>query len=564
MRFVLLIMLCCASSIFAQLSPGDLSQFHAKLEGLNNCTQCHEEGDEVTAAKCLKCHSAIGQRIDADRGFHASAEVKAQRCAKCHGEHFGREFELVYWKDGKEKLDHSRTGWPLAGAHAKQQCAACHGKLDAFGSSAAFDSTTNRQRTYLGLSRDCASCHADEHGEQLANDCATCHTEESWTPAAKFVHDKSAYPLTGKHASVECVKCHRSELAPFTSTTGQLVDKLRPTERTLYKPLDFSSCKSCHKDVHEGKFGPNCSACHTTESLAVAQMAKDFDHTKTDFPLTGKHTAVQCAKCHTSGRMTEPVAHAKCSDCHKDQHRGQFAARADAGACESCHTVESFIPARYGMTEHGQSKFPLSGSHLAVPCIACHAPKLKDARGEYAQFTFADQSCKGCHADVHRGQLDKYMQQGSCEFCHNVESWHKVAFDHKTTGFPLVGKHDQTECMSCHVRENLGAEGAPLRMAPLARECELCHKDPHRGQFVTDTAAEVKIRCSRCHTPDAWKQLLFDHSRDARWALDGAHQKVACNSCHKPQTDADGQFVTYRPLAFACSDCHGGTAPSKP
>lgn len=571
MRFVWFALLMFTGLSWAQLSPGDLSRYHAKLEGLNNCTQCHELGEEVTAAKCLTCHTAIQDRIASGKGYHSSPEVKAERCAKCHGEHFGREFELVYWKEGKEKFDHAKTGWPLIGAHANQKCAACHGNVKVYGNPELLGKlapNTNLERTYLGLLTDCASCHADEHGDQLANNCEQCHNSEKWSPAPSFSHDKSKFPLTGKHANVECAKCHKSEPDPLATSTAKLVDKQRPTERTKFTGLDYASCKSCHKDAHEGKFGPNCSGCHTTENFAVAQMAKDFDHNKTGFALTGMHVGRDCIKCHTSGKMTDPVAHAACKDCHKDEHRGQFAARADGGACESCHDVNGFVPAHYGIAEHAQSKFPLAGGHLATPCIACHTQSLNDRAGDYAKFSFSDRACKSCHTDIHRGQLDKYMQTSSCDFCHNVDSWRKITFDHAKTGFPLVGKHDQNECMSCHIREHRGTPEEQIKMAPLARECELCHKDPHRAQFLLaerDPAApDVKIKCSRCHTPDAWKTLIFDHSRDARWALDGAHQKVACNSCHKPQTDADGQYALYRPLPFACNDCHGGTLPQKP
>lgn len=66
----------------------------------------------------------------------------------------------------------------------------------------------------------------------------------------------------------------------------------------------------------------------------------------------------------------------------------------------------------------------------------------------------------------------------------------------------------------------------------------------------------MKIRCSRCHTPDAWKQLLFDHSATHAGRSTALIRKLPATPAHKPQTDADGQFVTYRPLAFACSDCH--------
>lgn len=563
MRIFWLVLLTLTSHLYAQISPGKLSRFHAALEGLNNCTQCHELGKEVTDTKCLACHTAIEERRKAGKGYHASADVKSQRCAKCHGEHYGREFELIFWKDGREKFDHSLTGYPLVGAHARQKCQACHTSSYHSEASLALDSTTNRAQTFLGLTPACISCHADEHGDQLTNDCASCHNSEKWSPAPQFSHDKSKYRLTGKHAETACVKCHKAELVE-SAQANRIPDPVHPAERTKYQGLEFSSCKSCHNDVHQGKFGINCSGCHTTESFAVARMAADFDHNKTGFPLTGKHIGVDCAKCHTSGKLTDPVAHAACKDCHKDEHRGQFADRTDKGACETCHTVDGFVPARYGIAEHAESIFPLAGGHLATPCIACHTATLSDKAGTYAKFAFADRTCEGCHTDVHRGQLDKYMQNGSCEFCHSVESWRTITFDHASTGFPLVGKHDQTACMGCHVRERTETDEQLIRMSPLARECELCHADPHRAQFVIEPLSEIKINCKRCHTSEAWNVLAFDHNRDARWALDGAHQKVACNSCHKSQSDSEGNFVVYRPLASACTDCHGGATPSKP
>ena len=43
----------------AQFSPGELSRSHQKLEGAQNCTQCHEIGKEISGQKCLGCHEEI-------------------------------------------------------------------------------------------------------------------------------------------------------------------------------------------------------------------------------------------------------------------------------------------------------------------------------------------------------------------------------------------------------------------------------------------------------------------------------------------------------------------------
>ena len=82
---------------FAQLSPGDLSQAHSHLEGLSNCTKCHEIGKKVVATKCLSCHSILKERIDNKKGLHAN--VGYEDCFDCHSEHHGRKYQLIYWQD---------------------------------------------------------------------------------------------------------------------------------------------------------------------------------------------------------------------------------------------------------------------------------------------------------------------------------------------------------------------------------------------------------------------------------------------------------------------------------
>jgi len=64
----------------AQISPGELSKGHANLEGVSNCTKCHDVGNKVTREKCLDCHKEISLLINAKEGFHASAEVSGKDC----------------------------------------------------------------------------------------------------------------------------------------------------------------------------------------------------------------------------------------------------------------------------------------------------------------------------------------------------------------------------------------------------------------------------------------------------------------------------------------------------
>ena len=95
-RFVglLVALLSTPGFVTAQIiSPGALSEVHAELEGLRQCTTCHTLGTRgVDAAKCLACHTALDTRIAADEGFHATVEPNA--CASCHQDHLGRDFDV--------------------------------------------------------------------------------------------------------------------------------------------------------------------------------------------------------------------------------------------------------------------------------------------------------------------------------------------------------------------------------------------------------------------------------------------------------------------------------------
>lgn len=48
----------------------------------------------------------------------------------------------------------------------------------------------------------------DVHQGSLGAKCADCHTENDWKEA-KFDHEKTRFPLTGKHVDTKCVDCHK-------------------------------------------------------------------------------------------------------------------------------------------------------------------------------------------------------------------------------------------------------------------------------------------------------------------------------------------------------------------
>lgn len=532
-------------SLFAQLSPGKLHQVHKDLEGVENCTKCHVSGKKLTPGRCLDCHKLLKARIDKGEGLHANKDFK--ECQKCHIEHQGRKSQLIYWKEGRDNFNHEKTGFKLEGAHAKLKCEKCHNENNIVNKEKLKKQKKDLNHTFLGLDQRCLSCHIDEHRGQLAENCTNCHNLEAWKPAPRFDHAKTKFILTGKHQKVECQKCHVVK-----------TDKVIGEDKSYlnFKIQKFNRCLDCHKDQHQGRFGKKCEKCHTTRGWKDYNQ-RQFNHDLTPFPLKGRHKTVECAKCHKNPANWRIARYQQCIDCHENYHIGQFKDAQKARKCETCHTVEGFSPAKFTMEDHEKTDYPLKGAHKAVPCILCHK-KVKRKNNTFTQqFKFSSTRCAACHKDPHGGQVDRYKKMKSqqkkmdgCEHCHSVEGWNLITFAHSLTKFNLEGRHQEVACQACHKPD----KRTVVRFSGIAQQCENCHEDKHHGQFKADNG---QTDCNRCHSPSGWKAEKFNHDRDARFKLTGAHQKVACKSCHPVEGQGKQKFVRYKPLAFSCQACHG-------
>lgn len=541
--------------LLAQLSPGKLARAHADLEGLENCTKCHSAGRQISPDNCLDCHILLKERIAAGEGLHAAADF--QNCIDCHSDHHGRDFQLVYWKDGQENFDHEKTGYSLEGAHRKLECRQCHQPENIADTAPLLAQQKDLERTFLGLKQACLSCHFDEHRGQLGIDCAQCHNSEKWQPAPGFDHDNTSFRLTGKHRKLDCAKCHQT-----------ITDRKSPEDQSYvkYKDIAFAGCYSCHEDVHAGRFGNDCQSCHNTNGWPQLKNMAGFDHAQTRYPLEGKHLDLSCESCHKPGIPRRGLAFAECMDCHNDYHEGQFAQRTSGGACEECHTVDSFSPSHFTIADHDQTEFPLTGGHLAIPCIACHQQNVTARRNNRSMlkihnFIFAALSCQTCHQDPHFGETEKFVQAGGCKHCHQVESWRQVSFDHSQTDFALRNKHAEIACLDCHTPTDLDTRPKHILFAMNSKDCESCHNDPHNGQFrlpfAGENASQLTTDCARCHDDHSWEPRGFDHNRDARFKLDVAHENVACEQCHPTIIEAEKAVLVFKPLEMQCQSCHG-------
>lgn len=403
-----------------KLTDYPLSGGHARVP----CEECHKDGKKFRDAPgaCVACHEAD----DVHKG------ELGRECASCHA--------VADWKT--VRFDHSKTKFPLLGAHRATQCAACH--VD---------------RKFKGIETACIACHRadDQHKGAFGNDCGACHVADSWT-ARPFDHAaRTGFALLGGHRTILCAACHT---------------------KTLTEPKLARDCYSCHRkdDSHKGRNGVKCASCHSEESWKGVR----FDHTKTRFPLRGAHKAVECAACHVEP-VTKSLPGLNCIDCHRadDPHKGT-----QGDACATCHSETSWKEkVRF---DHDLSAFPLLGKHKAVACSACHLTQ---------EFKSAPVDCVSCHRedDAHSGTLG-----GACERCHNPSGWSYWSFDHDVeTDFPLTGAHVGLNCAACHrieTEKNVRRSSA----------CISCHRadDKHRGQYgaacdrchTTDSFDKIRIR----------------------------------------------------------------------
>ena len=268
----------------------------------------------------------------------------------------------------------------------------------------------------------CRSCHADDHGDQLAGRrdggaCSSCHTVNGWRPVTftAAMHDSLRVTLAGKHATIECRACHgpnRRGLPALPATgLGKAGVWLRPTQ---------IECASCHVDPHAGRFArggdrpkESCQTCHDLDSFRPSTVTVET-HRTFAYPLDGAHRAIPCAACHEDAKAAPlastllgaaprsvpalrfTTAGTDCASCHKSPHGDQFAGRRDGGKCEACHGDGTFAPAERFDHDH-DAGFALRGAHAKVACAACHKTEPGPQGRPMVRYRPLSAKCESCH-----------------------------------------------------------------------------------------------------------------------------------------------------------------------
>jgi hypothetical protein len=305
---------------------------------------------------------------------HAATGIP-QQCEVCHS--------TSGWQPAT--FDHSKTGFPLTGAHVSVQCAQCH---------------TNGNYN-LGATA-CVGCHMKDYqgttnpnhvSAGLPQQCEMCHSTSNWT-SASFDHSTTGWPLTGAHTSVQCSQCHINANYKLTNT----------------------ACVACHLADFQNTNNPShisvgfpqqCDVCHNT----TAWMPATFNHNNTSFPLTGAHTSVPCANCHVNNNYT--TVPTDCYSCHKADYSGANSPNhVSAGfptTCAVCHSTTNWLGATFNHTWFNTNHGNANGV-----CATCHTNS-----NDYSVF-----QCTGCHGggnpnNFHHPNVGGYVYNSvNCYQCH--------------------------------------------------------------------------------------------------------------------------------------------------
>jgi predicted CxxxxCH...CXXCH cytochrome family protein len=498
-------------------------------ENVTSCFTCHEEDNGFAVhslpyadpdqhgavarndqAGCLACHGTAPNRFDggilADETLYASGTANCSSVA-CHpaaGAH------PTNWQ-GSNDTDtdgYAASHRVVTQAAIDTGCALCH-QVTVDGPAPLADAPSCFNATFTNSDGSTTGCHpngpgegahdipyaaADLHGADAKADLATCQACHGTPGSTDF---------DGGTSSVSCATadCHPAAGAHPTNWQGQNDTTTDYVSTHRNAGRQSITCSICH-DYTQGRTAPHSSApsCYSA------------DYTNSDGSTTG---------CHSDGPgtthelpFTDPADHGP-------------EAKADLGACVSCHAT----PSDAGPGDN--PRFNLAVGDLPQGCetSGCHDPFTAHPVPLWA----------GAEATSH---VSAGNQAEACALCHGVSL---------NGGSGAVGP----ACTSCHEL------GSPLVLG----DCASCHAAPpddaassvvarpnRDGAHSTHQGyAELADNCTVCHTnAGANSDSHFDTSAPATVQMVSTY-------------NAMGSTAGFNSGSSTCSNvrCHGGrTTPN--
>jgi len=241
---------CHANNVFKG-TPQDCHACHAKDDHHTgqfgtDCGKCHVPDDwkQATFDHNLSPFKLVGAHATVDcAACHVNNVFQGtpQDCHSCHSKddhhngQFGTDCGACHTPDAwlPATFDHSKSAFPLTGAHLTLQCTQCH-----------------VNNVFTGTPTTCVSCHAQPayHLGLFGTGCATCHTTGGWSPA--LFKGPHAFPI--RHGGARtCRNCHPANLMTWTCYSchnqAEMIAKHRGEGIT-----NISNCIGCHPSGQGG------------------------------------------------------------------------------------------------------------------------------------------------------------------------------------------------------------------------------------------------------------------------------------------------------------------------
>jgi hypothetical protein len=490
-----------------------------------------------------------------------------------------------------QSFDHSRTNFPLEGAHKDVTCETCHAG-----------------GVFKGVPTACASCHNGDMAKGKSGDhpktssiCSDCHNNSTW---AKVHVDHSKIKK-------DCFSCHDGKVASGKNKTHvksatacencHIVSTWRVTKFDHAQTNE--PCEACHDRIHAtGKpfvhirSSKDCASCHKTEDWKIGT----FDHTGVvdgcftchdGVSATGKTsthvpTSNTCETCHNTITWTRVtfdhtdsvVAKQACLDCHDGRLATGRAVThfKTQGDCGACHVTTTWAPATFDHT-----------LALDLPnCFSCHNGQRPPADGKNQGHIVSSNVCTDCHSDTnfttwkgakfihtnviagcftcHNGQSATGKSNAhlattnSCESCHNTATfvnWNTSKFDHsQSTGATCVSCHNGNQTISTGpiVGKLQGPSGTHFSTTDT---CDACH---NTAKFIPSTVfdhTEMSVTtCFSCHNGTTGTSKKNPLTTKISGHINSGND---CESCHT-------SFTTWQTAIFdhsvigtdRCDSCH--------
>ncbi len=291
---------------------------------------------------------------------------------------------------------------------------------------------------------DCASCHGDDPGGELAKPgkhghqpCLSsgCHAEDFLSVGTR-TQKKSPDRYT--EAAQFCLGCHENR----SSEVGQLLAPT-PYSHALANNLYRNNASPGHyveMDHLEHAKRTECRTCHIVDDQSFALVPGGPGHD-------------ECASCHGDSEK-KPMG--ECASCHKaGDAKTYFVPRSVSSDVRSCNTsrFKDLVASRKSSKardipcfEHEREGHRTTSKGEEVQCSDCHFMFLRKTYQKHNYQTLQeikqaplmdnsrDQAHRKCGASgCHRSQVDDSKGKGKCSMCHSSQSILGALIDTGTT-----------------------------------------------------------------------------------------------------------------------------------